>query len=217
MRWLSMARDLGVRLRLPMTLGMVLRPLGHVCFARGERAEGLAMVREAVERLETTEHPRLIAIACCELAWMLFEEGDLDGATRYAERALANADGAPVARQFSLALRARIACREGRADEAVRFAEEAAALRVGDRAIFDSDAMADLARIEARMAQGDTAGAREAAAAAWAHLCRDARGFGLAEHRRAYLMRVPLHREIHERCEALGVAAPVDDAMDAVA
>ncbi len=204
-RVLLKAIDLAQRFRLPMGMGMTLASLARVHFVLGDRARGMQEAREAIDWLSATEHTRLAAIAWCGLAWMLFETDDLDGAGAAAATAYDVGDFAAVARQHSLALRARILLRRGELDGARSLSDEAAAVGGDDRAIFDSEALSDLARIEVRLAHGDTEAAREFAAAAWGRLVKVSLSFGEAAARRAFLERVPLHAEVGAVCDRLGV------------
>ncbi len=199
------SHELARRFRLPMGLGMSLTSLARVHFALGDHARGLAEAHEGITWLSATEHTRLAAIAYSGLAWMLFETGDLDGAWAAATTAFSVSDFAAVARQHSLALRARILVRRGELAEARNLSDEAVTVGGDDRAIFDSEALADLARIDVRLAQGDTEGARAVAAAAWERLVRVSLAFGDQAARRAFLERVALHGEIGAVCDRLGV------------
>ena len=200
------ALDLAKRFRLPMGMGMSLASLSRVHFVLGDRARGIQEARDAIGWMSATEHTRLVAIAWSGLAWMLFETGDLDGAWNAATTAYGATDFGAVARQHSLALRARILLRRGEVDAARGLADEAAAAGGDDRSVFDSEALSELVGIEVRVAQGDTEGARSLAAATWARLERVSLAYGDTAARRAFLEQVPLHREIGAAWDGLGVS-----------
>ncbi len=205
-RWQLKALDLAHRLRLPMGMGMTLSSLARAHFALGQRARGLDEARQAITWLSATEHTRLAAIARAGLASMYFEAGDLDAAVAEAERAHGAATFAPVARQHSLALRARVCVRRGDLDGARGFLAQVVAADGEDRAIFDSEVLVDIARAELLLAQGDTAAAGALATAAWGRVAAMASHVGDEGGRRAFLERIPLHAELGALRERLGVA-----------
>ena len=205
-RWLDGSIALCRRMRLPLGVGMALRPLALVYLHRGEFARALAATREAVAWLDTTEHGSIAAAARAELALVLFSAGDLAAADVEARVALAKSAGAPAARQSALALCARVALAQGRADDALRIAREAVAVETLDRGIIDGAAMADLALIEALLAHGDTARAAQCAGAAAAKLRAIASGFRAIAHRDAYLDGVAINAAVLDHARRGGVA-----------
>jgi tetratricopeptide (TPR) repeat protein len=201
--WLDTALALVRKMRLPAGIGMTLRPLALVYLRRGEGERALEAIREAVTWLGTTEHDRLKHVAQVELANAHFELGDLTGADAQARALLGSAAPAPFLRQFALAIRSRVALREGRVDDALELAREAVAVPLHDRALIDSEAVAELAWIEALLAHGDTDAARDAAGAATARIQVIGSGYESPERRRAFFADVPVHAAIFELAQRL--------------
>ncbi len=195
-RWLDASLAHVRRMRLPAGIGMTLRPLAQVYLRRGETARAIETIREAVTWLGATEHDRLKHVAQIEHAYVLFETGDVEGADARARELLASGGPAPALRQFALALRSRAALHRGPVDEALTLARDAMRVTEHDRAIIDSEAMAELALIEALVAHGDTAEARDVATAATARIQVFATGLRAPERQRAVIERVPVHAAI---------------------
>jgi ATP/maltotriose-dependent transcriptional regulator MalT len=204
--WQQQALEIAQRLRLAMGQGMCLSSLARIHFATGERARGIAEARQAIEWLGRTEQRRLLAVARAGLSWMHFATGDLDAAWAVAERAYDLANFAWVACQHSLALRARICLRRGDVPGAQALLEQVVDGGQEDRAIFDGETLVELARIEARLADGNAEGARAVAAAAWERLRTAAARLRDPARRESYLTRVPLNAELLAMCDRLGVA-----------
>jgi eukaryotic-like serine/threonine-protein kinase len=196
--WLDKSLVLVRRMRLPTGLGMTLRPLAQVYFRRGEGQRALDTMRESIAWLEATEQDRLKHVSKVELAHLHLQLGEVETADAIARDLLRVSSAPAFIRQYALALRALAALREGHPDEALALAREAFTLKEHDRTIIDSEAVAELAFIEALVAHGDTDEARTVANGALARLEVLASGFTSADRRKALFERVPVHAAIVE-------------------
>jgi hypothetical protein len=161
--------------------------------------EAAATLREVLGSLGGS--PRLAFVVRLVLGWLALDAGDLREAGDHAAAAV-SLPVVPDLRAAGLALRSRTLVAEGRLDEALADAMEAARLASAREDLELTAGMSDLALAEAHEARGDRAQAREALAAGHALLSGIAATIASPEGRRRFLTR----RMPNDRIERLAAA-----------
>ena len=149
----------GERLGIFNTTVRARNNLGPVLAHLGKLDEARAVEALAIEGCIAQGDPRLEAGSRLYLADILRMAGDLEGAAREADRALALATTAPGARARALATLARLRVAAGDAAAGRAAAEEAAALLASLGQLDEGESLVRLALAEARSASGDREGA----------------------------------------------------------
>jgi tetratricopeptide (TPR) repeat protein len=195
------ASETADRLGLTTVGAMALHNLGLVYDWLGMHEEALATERRATERFELLDHSRLVC-ACYEyLARIHLTAGRADEAAEAARRAAERGAGWPDMVLLNRATLARALLTQGRVDEALDHTAAAmAASRVGGSSDGEHVYIA-VARLEALVAAGELAEARDLLHWADAEVERQAAGLGPL--RSGFLERVPEHRRLRELREEL--------------
>jgi hypothetical protein len=160
--------------------------------------EAASTMRRALANLGGS--PRLAFIARVVLGWLALDAGDPREASEHAAAAIL-LPVAPDLRPAGLALRSRVLVAEGRLDEGLADALEAARLAAEREDLELTAGMSELALAEAHEARGDRTEAREVLAAGYRRLADIAATIAEPEGRRRFWAR----RLPNDRVERLAI------------
>jgi ATP/maltotriose-dependent transcriptional regulator MalT len=161
----------------------------------GKLDEAGAELLAGIKAERARQSPALRAVESAVLAEVLRRRGDLLGAERAAEAALAAEGIGPLYRTAVLATVAAVRLAQKRGAEAIELARRARAEREARRLFGFRDAFVRLVHVEALLAGGDMAGARAPLSRACSRLLVHASKIGDPALRASYLERIPEHRE----------------------
>jgi tetratricopeptide (TPR) repeat protein len=192
------------RFGMPMVEAYALNNLGNVLVALGRTAEGVAAQRQAAEVGARIQDARIEGAARAYLAKALLEIGDLVQARREVERAMTTLVQHPPLLEVARSIGARLALAEGRTEEALALAAEAARAADLHGGFEDGETLVRLTHVETLLASGRRDEARTVAAAAKARL--EARAGRITDdaRRRSFLYAVRESRELLRLADELG-------------
>lgn len=199
---LGRALELSSRLGLPTVNALAKHNLGLALARTGKVAEGRALEQEALALLEAQGDQRLAAGARIYLAMIEGLGGRHEAARRALDPALETLAGLPGLLAYALAVRARLHLEAGRAREALDDAR--AGMRILDQlgGLEEGESLLRLVHVEALVATGERALAREALAEAEARVSARAARIEDPAARESFVTRVPENARIVEAAAA---------------
>jgi eukaryotic-like serine/threonine-protein kinase len=177
--------------------------LAAILLQRGRLDEALALARSAVDASARSSNFIRAGVGRTTLAQILARHGDLDAALREAQDAV-DALVVTPARAAGLAVLATVLLARGQGAEALRRAEEGAAILSNLGAIPDNEALLRLVHAETLAGAGRTDDARAVISVARARLLERARDLSDPVMRQTFFEEVDANRKTLELADALG-------------
>jgi eukaryotic-like serine/threonine-protein kinase len=183
--------ELGCVAVVRMNMGVALAKLGLVREAR-------SAVSDALRRCVEQGHGRFVPVCHLHLAEIARLMGDLPGAQRHAEQAVAASSNLPSVHASALSTLADVLVRGGQPAEALEQSTRAMAILGALESVDDGESLIRLAHVHALAARGRGLEAR--ACLDLAHLRLEQRALRISDPRwrRTFMEEIPENRETHQ-------------------